>query len=68
MFSGEFVTVCSCIGSRLGTDEVMWGLIQTGSLSVKKEGMEQLAQRRKWTERRRNGGNCDFDTLNSGRH
>lgn len=44
----------------------MWGLIQTSRLSVKKEGMEQLARRRKRIERRRNGGNCDFDTLNSG--
>lgn len=40
---------------------------QQASLS-KKEGMEQLAQRRRGKERGRYEGNCDFDTLNSGRH
>lgn len=37
-------------------------------LCQKKEGMEQLARRRRGKERGRNEGNCDFDTLNSGRH
>lgn len=38
MFSSECVCVCSCFGSRLGMDVVMWALIQTNSLSVKKGG------------------------------
>lgn len=46
-------------------------LIQTNSLSVKKEGTEQLAPRRKEKERGKkdvNEGNCEFDTLNGDRH
>lgn len=60
--------MCSGFRNRLITDVVFQALIQTNTLSVIKEGKEQLARRRIKKERGTKEGNCDFDTLNSGHH
>lgn len=65
--SPQCVCMCSCFGScRLGTHATIWALIQTDSLSGKKKrrGTEQLEVR----ERGKNEEDCEFDTLNGGRH